>query len=175
MAAPTPARRPAPRPVVRPGRAAAAPERAPRQAPQARPELRLVDGARLKASERRRRARLMVVAAATFATICLFLLAAFNALLVSGQGRIDRLERQVQEAQARYSTNRLRVAELESPDRIVRVAQERLGMVPPPGVTYLTPSETVADEVGRPALPAGETGTGRPWATVKPYLSSTPR
>ena len=115
--------------------------------------------------------RLIVTVAGLAAAGCLFALAAFNAVLVSGQGRIDRLERQVAEAQAQYSANRLKVAELESPDRIVRVAQERLGMVPPPDVTYLTPSEAVADEVGRPAEAPATTGeSSRSWAAVKPYL-----
>lgn len=149
--------------------AAISPARRP-QAP-ARPRLRVVDDARLVAAHRRRRMRLVVTLAAVGATGCLFLLAAFNAMLVSGQGRLDRLEQQVAEAQSQYSANRLRVAELESPDRIVRVAQDRLGMVPPPDVTYLTPSEAMADEVGRPQDDPGTTGDGgRSWAAVKPYL-----
>lgn len=155
MAAVNPARRPAPR----------------RAGGEARPRLQVVDDARLGSAHRRRRMRLVVTLAAVGAAGCLFLLAAFNAMLVTGQGRLDRLEQRVAEVQSQYSANRLRVAELESPDRIVRVARDRLGMVPPPDVTYLTPSEAMADEVGRPQeAPGATTEGGRSWAAVKPYL-----
>lgn len=157
---PAPARRPAPRTTVRPR-----PERQ-----QARPRLRVVDDTRLGIAARRRRARLIVVVAAFTAAGLLFALAASNAMLVSGQARLDRLQRDVAEAQSQYSENRLRVAQLESPDRIVEAARARLGMVPPPAVTYLTPSEAVADEVGRPEAPATTGDGGRSWAAVKPYL-----
>src|SRR5437763_12761045 len=146
MAAPTTARRPAPRARV---------ERAPeprRAAP--RPPLRLVNDARLKAAHRRRRARFIVVLAAVVAAGSLFLLAAFNAMLVTGQARIDHLQKQVAEAQTQYSANRLKVAELEAPSHVVAVAQQRLGMVPPHDVTYLAPSEAMAAQV--------EHGTGTP-------------
>jgi hypothetical protein len=107
---------------------------------------------------------------------CLFALAAFNAVLVTGQGRIDALNTRVAEAQAQYSANRLRVAELAAPSHVVEVAQTRLGMVPPPRVTYLTPSETMADEVGpaAPEQPATNGQSGTSWAAVKPYLGSRP-
>lgn len=164
--------RPAPRPVPGPG--AAAPRRRP-EAPAPRPRLRLVDDARLKAAQRRRRTRLIVVAAAFVATGLLFALAAFNAVLVSGQGRLDDLERRVSEAQSEYSANRLRAAELESPDRIVSEAQERLGMVPPDRVTYLTPSGDMAAQAGTDGADGREkdTAEGPSWAAAKPYLTST--
>ena len=179
MAAPTTARRPAPdltrRPVSR-SRSERAPEVAPRRAP--RPPLRLVDDARVKAAHRRRRARLVVFLAGVVAAGCLFLLAAFNAMLVTGQGRIDHLQKQVAEAQARYSANRLQVAELEAPGHVVAVAQQRLGMVPPPAVTYLTPSEAMAAQVqhGTGATPTtnSKTDGGTSWAAVKPYLGGRP-
>jgi cell division protein FtsL len=109
----------------------------------------------------------------------LFALAAFHAMLATGQAKIDHLETRVGDAQAQYERLRLQVAELEAPERIVREAQERLGMVPPPGVTYLTPSQSVTDEVGRSsALDATassvDAGDRAAWATVKPYLSGRP-
>jgi hypothetical protein len=118
-----------------------------------------------------------MVLAAVLAAGCMFALAAFNAVLVTGQGRIDGLDKQVAEAQAQYSASRLRVAELEAPGHVVEVAQRRLGMVPPPHVTYLTPSEAMADEVGPrkgpdQTAPASDGGTS--WAAVKPYLGSRP-
>src|SRR5205085_8213535 len=83
----------------------------------------------------------------------------------------------VSDAQAHYESLRLEVAELEAPSRIVREAQERLGMVPPPGVTYLTPSETATKEVGDAAAsdsPTSAEGDWTAWATIKPYLSGRP-
>lgn len=168
MPAPAPARtlRPVPAPARRPPGAPAPARR-----------LRVVDDARMRNAARRRRTRLVVVMAAVFAAGCLFALAAFNALLVTGQGRLDQLQQQVAEAQSEYSANRLRVAELEAPAHIVRVAQERLGMRPPDAVTYLTPSEAMAEEAGtrtiqeRPVEDGGDT-TG--WASMKPYLGSRP-
>jgi cell division protein FtsL len=166
MAAPTTARRrtalaPAPRPQ---------PTRAPR------PPLRLVD-ARQNVAFRRRRARLIAVVGAVLATGTLFLLAAFNAMLVTGQSRIDHLQSKVQEAQAEYSANRLQLAQLQAPERIVQAARDRLGMVPPPGVTYLTPSEALAAQVehGReaPTTTSRDDG-GTSWAATKPYLGATP-
>lgn len=164
---PAPARRPRPEVSPRPRPAQPAPRR-----------LRLVDDARVKAAHRRRRARLVVAAAAIAATGLLFALAAFNAMLVSGQGRLDELERHVADAQAEYSASRLRVAELEAPERIVQVAQRRLGMRLPDDVRYLTPSAAQADEVGTAAVqerPVTQDGSGTSgWASVKPYLAGRP-
>ena len=120
--------------------------------------------------------RAVMVLAGVLAAGCLFALAAFNALLVTGQGRIDDLNRRVTEAQAEYSTNRLAVAQLSAPQHVVQVAQQRLGMVPPHGVTYLTPSQAVADEVGPRGTeqPASGDDGGTQWAAVKPYLADRP-
>ena len=122
------------------------------------------------------RALLVLVGVAMLVT--LFALAAFHAMLASGQADLDRLEQRVSDAQAQYERLRLDVAELEAPSRIVREAQERLGMVPPPGVTYLTPSEVVSAEVGQaavdPSPTSSEAGEWAAWATVKPYLSGRP-
>jgi hypothetical protein len=180
----TPAPATAVRPARRPG--PAAPRRAPESTP-ARPHLRVVDPNRLTRRARRRRARIVMVAATVVACASLFGLAAFHAMLVEGQVRLDQLEGRVADEQARYQRLRLTAAQLESPERIVAVAQSRLGMVPPPGVTYLSPSGAVADQVlaaerevddgtdptdGRgDQAAAGRPGsTERGWATIKPYL-----
>jgi hypothetical protein len=195
MAAPTPARRrtaPTTRVVDGSRRHATATVQnralkvAPRPRPDApavkRPPLRLVDDARLTAAQRQRRARLIVLVSAVLATGTLFLVAAFNAMLVTGQSRIDELQVQVQEAQAEYSANRLAVAKLEAPEHVVRVAQERLGMVPPPSVKYLTPSEAMAAQVEQGGTTAStasssastSSGASSSWAATKPYLGATP-
>jgi hypothetical protein len=173
MAATAPARQRTARPA-----AAAAPVRRPRPeaVPQPRPRLRLVDDARVRAAHRRRRTRLVLFAAGLLATGCLFALAAANAMLVSGQGRLDSLERRVADAQSQYSANRLQVAQLESPETIVQAAKDRLGMVPPPGVTYLSPSEQMAAEAGTTGTVDGAArgGGDTSWAAAKPYLDGRP-
>jgi cell division protein FtsL len=144
-----------------------------------RPNLRVVSDARVVAARRRRRLRGVLVLTGIVMAGSLFALAAFHAMLASGQADLDRLERRVSDAQARYESLRLDVAELEAPSRIVREAHERLGMIPPTGVTYLTPSEAASAEVGQAAandspLTSDEDGERAAWATVKPYLSGRP-
>jgi cell division protein FtsL len=155
-------------------RRAPGPRPAPRPEPQARPRLRIVEA---PAARRRWSGRSVLGVAGVVAVFCMLALAAFQAQLVSGQERLDRLERQVSEEQARYTANRLEVAQLESPERIVRVAQEELGMVAPPSMTYLSPSGAVVDEVrgADPSAAMAETGDGASsWEDTKPYLGGTP-
>ncbi len=163
----------------------APPLRAPRPgvrrptAPAARPPLRLVDDARLRPASRQRRARRLVVAAAVLVGASLLALAASHAMMVSTQVHLDDLERRVAEAQARHQALRLEVATLEAPDRVVSVAQERLGMAPPDTVTYLqaaAPAESTPEPA--PAVASadetGEPGTQPSWGAIKPYLGSAP-
>ena len=114
------------------------PEPAPRRrAPVALPpHLRLVDP---RDASRRRRARMVtgVLVALTFAG--LFAIVALRVVLAQGQVEVDRLEASIEEAQAVQQDLRLTVAELEAPAQIVAAARQRLGMVTPVTVTYLTP------------------------------------
>jgi cell division protein FtsL len=160
---------------------AAAPRRAPgprpgpkQQPAHPRPKLRVVEA---PAAKRRWSGRTVLGLAGAVAIVCMLALAGFHAQLVSGQVRLDELEGQVAEEQARYAANRLEVAELESPERIVRVAQEQLGMVAPAGLTYLSPSGAMVDEVGTagPEAAMAEPGDGASsWEDTKPYLGGTP-
>ena len=155
-------------------RRAPGPRPRPQQQPQGRPRLRIVEA---PAARKRRSGRSVLAIAGFVAVLCMLALAAFHAQLVTGQVELDELERQVAEEQARYAANRLEVAELESPERIVRVAQEELGMVAPAGLTYLSPSGAVVDEVrgADPSAAAAEPGDGAAsWADTKPYLGGTP-
>jgi cell division protein FtsL len=111
------------------------------------------------------------VALTVFAFVALFAVAACHALLIEAQSTVDELDRQVAAEQARYEELRLDVAELESPQRIMTEAQDRLGMVPAGEVVWLTPgeaappSEQPADEPDSPDTSA---------ARVKPYIEATP-
>ena len=97
---------------------------------------------------------------AIFSVIAVFLasllLAGFHSVLVDGQFEVDRLQRRLDTAQEQAQVLRVEVARLESPDRILEVAQGRLGMVPPPERLYLAtflpgdPAQPVPAPVGNP-------------------------
>ena len=162
--APAPARRPNPRP-------------APRPAPEVRPgHLRVV-----APTERVRRritpALGVLLTALLFAT--LFLVAIAHTVLVQGQVRLDALDAQLTVEQARYQDLRTRVAEMESPARVVTAA-EAMGMVSPQDLVYLQPeapdpSATSAPEpaAGR-AQPDGDVASGadNTWSVMKPLLET---
>lgn len=69
----------------------------------------------------------------------LLALAVMHALLIGGQVRLDGMRRDVDAQSEAIRRLELRVAELESPDRVLDVARERLGMVQPAEVGYLLP------------------------------------
>ncbi|CAN5678708.1 hypothetical protein BH24ACT2_BH24ACT2_12380 [soil metagenome] len=137
-----------------------------------RPRLRLVDNRRLELAARRRRARRLGSVAAVLAVATLMALAGTHAMLVSNQVRLDALELEAAEAQAHHQALRLEVATLEDPARVVSVATERLGMVPPEVITYLQP--VIPDHEQPPPVPAApEIASGAlPWGAVKPFLGS---
>ncbi|MDQ4069133.1 MAG: hypothetical protein M3203_06650, partial [Actinomycetota bacterium] len=110
----------------------------PRRAPVAPPGpyLRLVDPG--EARERRRN-RLVTVVLLAAACAGLFAIVALRVLLAQGQVEVDRLEAAIQQAQAVHQDLRLTAAELEAPAQVVAAARQRLGMVTPATVTYLTP------------------------------------
>jgi cell division protein FtsL len=123
---------------------------------------------------RQRRARLAVTALMALVATGLFGLVALHVLLTQNQFRLDDLRSKATTEEARYQRLRLEVAQLESPERIVADAQQRLGMVEPPSVTYLTPvkpapgatEQATTDDPA--ALAAGPDPTG--WTEVKPRL-----
>jgi cell division protein FtsL len=141
-----------------------APRRAPRAAP-ARPDLRVVG------AQRRRLGAIGAIGVLLVFGL-LFGLVVFHTMLVQSQQRLDHVQQEIRDAQAQYQSQRLKVAQLESPARIVQEATTRLGMVTPPGTTYLTPSQATAAAVGvAPATAADSSGAGDDWPDVKPYLS----
>ncbi|MDP9072231.1 MAG: hypothetical protein M3N68_13310 [Actinomycetota bacterium] len=137
------------------------------------PGLRLVARPERAAWTRRRKARLITVLVVIAVGVGLFALVASHVVLTQGQFRLDRLQARAAAEQARYERLRLQVAELEAPERVVAAAQERLGMVPPPGVTYLSPTGPVpGTSQGRQGL--GESAATDDWSRVKRQLSSRP-
>jgi len=119
----------------------------------------------------------VLLTAAVFAT--LLAVAVAHTVLVEGQVRLDELDRQLVQEQARYQELRTKVAQAESPERIVQAANE-MGMVSPDDLRYLQPpapdSSTVGPTTGDDDEPAADPTVGadpdRPWADVKPLLEA---
>jgi cell division protein FtsL len=122
-------------------RVAVAPERRWHPAGTARPQpdLRIVGDGELGDRARRRRRRLAATAVVLLICASLFGVVAFHVELTEGQLELERLRSQAASEQSRNARLRLEVAELESPEWIVAVAQGR-GMAPPREVKYLSPA-----------------------------------
>jgi hypothetical protein len=107
----------------------------------------------------------------------LFAVAGSHALLIESQARLDRLDDQVADEEARYERLRMDVAEMESPERILADAAQ-LGMVAPEGLVWVSPDQPVDSPAGSGAGGGAGTSDDDPtttsWETVKSYLGSTP-
>ena len=119
----------------------ARPAGTPRQAPAkpSRPGLRVLSGQDLARRRERRSARILVGLSAASLAGALGLVTAFNSLVASDQIQADNVQTQVVQAIASNQSLQLAKARLEAPARIFSIAEQRLGMVQPATVTYLTP------------------------------------
>lgn len=95
---------------------------------------------------RRRSPAVPVLVGTGIVLAAFFALAVMHALLIGGQIRTDDVQRAVAAETEEVHRLRLRVAELESPDRVLEVARTRLGMVPPAEVGYLLPTSVDTGE-----------------------------
>jgi cell division protein FtsL len=144
-----------------------------------RPQLRVVDA---PAPRRLSLGALTVLVVGGIFAV-LFGLVVFHTMLLQNQQRLDRLDAQVTDAQARYQSLRLQVAQLEAPQRIIDAATPKLGMVPPDGTTYLTPAAgndaspsagaNQGDTTSSDAAAPSNDGVSA-WPRVKPYLGAAP-
>ncbi len=155
------------------------PTRAPKPQPKPRPAapLRVVTDAELRDAQRRARARTFVLTGLVLFAVSIFAVVVAHVVLMQSQFELEDLQRKSAAKQAEFDRLRLQVADLESPDRIVATAQERLGMVEPPKITYLAPSPDAAPAATETPTPLGNREaavTARPasWSTVKPHLSA---
>lgn len=161
-------------PQPQPSRSPQAPPRLPRPAPEPspRPELRVLrPGEGLTEADKRRVVRLLVAVGVAGAALCLFGIVVFHVVLTQNQFRLDALQDQALERQSEYDRLRLQVAELESPDRIVADAQQRLGMVAAPKITYLAPTIEEPEGDLAPAPSPADIAAGTSWSVVKPHLA----
>lgn len=100
----------------------------------------------------------------------LFAVAVSHALLIEGQARLDRMDQEANEAQARYEELQAELSDLRSPDRILQEASE-MGLVEPEDRTWLPQTQTVEPEGGE-AAEADRSTTS--YEDVKPYIEDTP-
>jgi len=160
---------------------APSPQRAP--APRPRPAERPNHLRVVAPSERARRRRVtpgmaVLLTAGLFAT--LLAVAVAHTVLVEGQVRLDELDSQLVQEQARYQELRAELAERESPARIVQAAND-MGMVTPDDLKYLQPPTPDASAVGpttgdddEPAADPTDGGTNEDlaWADAKALLEA---
>ncbi len=159
----------------------AAPAPRPKRTPNEQPSrvLRLVRPGELTPRARQRRARMAAAFTVVLVAMGLFATVVFHVVLTQNQFKLDRLSNQATAEQARYQRLRLQVAELESPDRIVATAQQKLGMVQPAKVTYLAPVAPAPTTVGGTTdaadhTPADQRASRNGWSNVKPQLTAHP-
>ena len=140
-------------------------------APEEQRHLRVVPRNYVTARTRRNRARLLVVLSGMLIAAALFGVVAFHVVLTQNQLDIQHLQAEANSASVKQQQLRLQVAELESPERVVDAAQ-KMGMVPPATVHYLSPNGTAAP------VPAPTTVPARPMPSkttaVKPAVTKTP-
>ncbi|MCY3807300.1 MAG: hypothetical protein OXG55_14445 [bacterium] len=98
--------------------------------------LRVVARERPRSSQVRR----LVVCVVVVLLGGLFAIGVLQAVVTQAQGRIDQLDRRIDEAVNLDRELRLRRAELLSPARLATEARDRLGMVPPETINYLDPA-----------------------------------
>ncbi len=146
--------------VLVPTAPARKPVRKPARVPQ-QPRLRVVDEVQRRRGVRFRRTAVIF---GLFTICALLLTVAFYVELAQSQFQVDGISKKTQLEQKRYENLSLKVAELSAPQRIISSAQ-KLGMVTPQQVTYLTASTSQVSP--KEALPS-DMGS---WEQVKPYLA----
>jgi cell division protein FtsB len=162
---------------------AVAPVPSKREEPSRSRHLTVVPEPGLSPAQRRRRARAALFAGIAAATAVGLALVYLHVVLAQRQFAVDRLNTQVQQAQAAYQQNRLQVAQLGSPDHIISMAEGQLGMIQPGQVTYLTspPGSTTGTSAGGATAATGapSTATTAPagdadWPQIKSELAGLP-
>lgn len=137
-------------------------------APAERRHLQVVPQGYVTERARRRRARRVVVLTGVAIAAALFGVVAFHVVLTQNELAIQHLHSRADAASVKQQQLRLQVAELESPERVVEAAQ-KLGMVPPVTVHYLSPDGPTASPVPAPAQTPKVTPT-----TVAAHVAAKP-
>lgn len=93
--------------------------------------------------ESRRSVRRSAVVSVLALTALLFGAMSMWVSVIGGQGRLDDLRSQIAETQERHSELVTAQNEAQSPDEILRIAEEELGMIPPGKPELVTPSAEI--------------------------------
>jgi cell division protein FtsL len=154
--------------------AAALPDRGPRRGDDL-PELRVVGPA-----ARRRRSWQVGSVAGGLLFLAMFVIVGAQTLIVQQQRHIDDVNSRVTTAENQAEQLKIDLAELQSPERIMHEAKDRLGMVLAPSPVYLQPGaddDARAAEVpaATPPTTAAKPKTTTPTTTAKGTTSSTVR
>jgi len=104
-----------------------------------RPRLGVVDRRRHATRAHRRQARVLRALGALFVVGALGVTAVAHTFVASYQQRIDILQGQLTQTLAEQQDLQLSRAELESPVRVLSIAEKQLGMVSPGSASYLSP------------------------------------
>jgi cell division protein FtsL len=104
-----------------------------------RPKLGVVDRAATLEHARRRQARVLFFVSGLVVAAALTVAAAGHALLAATQIRADTLRGQLANAIATQQGLQLQRARLETPSRVLSIAEHRFKMISPSGATYLQP------------------------------------
>jgi cell division protein FtsL len=97
----------------------------------------------------------------------LFAVVVAHVVLTQNEFRLDRLRQQVASETALNERLRLQAAEEQSPSRIVQQAEQQLGMVVPPSITYLEPvNPATAPPLPPPPVPSPPARSSSPPTTA---------
>ncbi len=89
-------------------------------------------------NKQRQRTRLIIILSSVFLGLVLFAVVALHVVIVENQFNLYKLQKQANATQAKVDNLQLQVANLESPTRIIPLAENRFGMIEPNSVTYLS-------------------------------------
>ena len=104
-----------------------------------RPRLDVVDRSAARSRAAHRQANLLRLIGVMLVVGALAVTAAAHTFVASDQQRIDALQAQLSQNLAQEQNLQIARAELESPQRVLAIAEHQLGMVAPSSVTYLAP------------------------------------
>lgn len=138
--------------------------------------LRVVGAPERSEAQRRRRARVIVVAGVSAAMAVMFGLVYMHVVMAQRQIELDHLTTVAAARQTDYQALRLKVARLESPQVIISTAEGRLGMRQPSSVIYLTPTAAAAGSAPPVAHPTTATAPAgdADWPRIKADLAGRP-
>jgi cell division protein FtsL len=123
------------------------------------PDLTVIGSQAVLRRARRRRARLTLALSASLVAGAMLVVAAASSVVVSEQLRLDSVHAQVAAALAQDQSLQVQKATLESPSRILSIAEQRLGMEVPTTIHYLYLPSAVAPAPAPPAASGARTAT----------------